>query len=385
MNSRARTCVWMLEVAIINMRFVGDIILDEPNPDFFLDRIRPHLAQCDLLVGHVEVPHTTRGEERDFDVPAPPANPENLKALSRSGFHVATLAGNHISDHGANGIADTRAALADGGILTTGAGRNLQQALEPAIVDRDGVRVGVLSFNCVGPRESWASETKAGCAYVHILTHYELEMANPGGPPKIYTFADPDSLDAMKSHIAAVRRSVDVLAVALHKGIVHRPTTLAMYERPVAHAAVDAGADIVVGHHAHILRGIEVYHGKPIYHGLGNFVVATRALSDGNSDNAARRAWVRRRKEVFGFVPDPDYPLYPFHPEAKNLMIADCHLRDDGTIDAGFIPAWMHPSAQPELLDPVSGAEVVRYVERISTDAGLAPRLSRDGVRVAIR
>ena len=120
---------------------------------------------------------------------------------------------------------------------------------------------------------------RPGCAYVQVITHYELDHASPGGPPRIYTFAEPESTEAMLTDVEKLRREVDVLIVALHKGIGHTPAALAMYERPLAKAAIDAGADIVVGHHAHILRGIEMYKGRPIYHGLGNFVTVTRALN----------------------------------------------------------------------------------------------------------
>ena len=359
----------------------GDLVLDQPQADQFFDLVRGDLAAADILIGHVEVPHTLRGAESVGDVPAPPADPANVAALGRAGFHVATLAGNHIHDRGAEGIADTRQLLADAGLAVTGAGADLGEALSPAIVSRGGRRVGVLSFNCVGPKQGWAGAHRAGCAYVHILTHYELEMANPGGPPKIYTFADPDSLEAMQAAIAALRTKVDVLVVALHKGLVHVPAQLAMYERPVARAAIDAGADIVIGHHAHILRGVEVYRGKPIFHGLGNFVVVTQALS-GEGDNEARRAWAQKRKQLFGFTPDPEYPLYPFHPEAKNLMVAVCDIAADGTIEAGFRTGWMTPQGQPEFLSGARAEAVADYVMSISEKAGLKPRFSWKGDKV---
>jgi len=69
----------------------------------------------------------------------------------------------------------------------------------------------------------------------------------------------------------------------------------------------------VVGHHADILRGIETYRGRPIFHGLGNFVTVTRALSVTTSPQ--RRAWAARRRTLFGFEPDPKMPAYPFHPQ----------------------------------------------------------------------
>src|SRR4029077_19244263 len=130
-------------------------------------------------------------------------------------------------------------------------------ARRPALIEQGGLRLGFVSYNCVGPRESWAGPNRAGCAYLHVLTHYELNYASPGGPPEVYTFADPKTLDAMAADVDALRRQVDIVIVALHKGLGHTPATIAMYERQIAKAAIDAGAHAVVGHHAHILQGME--------------------------------------------------------------------------------------------------------------------------------
>jgi len=370
----------MVSATSLKLMLVGDLILDEPDPDSFFEPARSILRQADLLVGHVEVPHTRRGRENTSDVPAPPSNPENLAALKRAGFHIATLAGNHISDAGPNGIEDTIATLRQLDIATTGAGMNLAEAREPAIVTRQGLKVGTLSYNCVGPKDSWAGEKKAGCAYVHVITHYELDHASPGGPPRIYTFAEPESTDAMLADIEKLRREVDVLIVALHKGIGHTPAVLAMYERPLAKAAIDAGADIVVAHHAHILRGIEVYKGRPIYHGLGNFITVTRALNMESNSSPKRLEWARRRRELFGFEPDPDYPTYPFHPEARNAMIAVCEIGAECACKAGFIPCWVNPKGQPEICgDDARGREVASYIEQITRKASLRTDFEWDG------
>ena len=362
----------MQRVRQVRILLVGDLILDEPQPDSFFDQVRPVLHNADVVVGHVEVPHTTRGVEASSDVPAPPSDPEHLLALGRAGFHVATLAGNHIFDSGPYGIEDTIATLRQQGIQTTGASSTLAGARQPAIVDRNGLLVAVLSYNCVGPKDSWASATKPGCAYVRVITHYELDHASPGGPPRIYTFADPETMEAMQADIEALDALVDITIVALHKGVGHTPALLAMYERQVAKAAVDAGADIVVGHHAHITRGVETYRGRPVFHGLGNFVTVTRALNVEANASPQRLAWAKRRKELFGFEPDPDYPTYPFHPEAKNAMIAVCDVDKTGVQRAGFMPCWITPSGAPEPLgDDARGVAVARYVEDITSLAGL--------------
>lgn len=351
---------------------VGDLILDEPDPDRYFAPSRETLHQGDVVIGHVEVPHTTRGSEQSTDIPAPPANPLHLQALPRAGFHVATLAGNHIHDAGPAGIEDTAEVLRGLGVATTGAAENLAAARAPAIVERRGVRVGVLSYNCVGPREGWATSKKAGCAYVKVLTHYDLDYASPGGPPRVYTFCDPDSLDAMAADVAQLRLAADIVVVAFHKGSGHTPAKIEMYERPVARAAVDAGADVVVGHHAHILRGIEVYRGKPIFHGLGNFVCVTRALSPSGNDSAERAAWARRREQIFGFRPDPAMPTYPFHPESRHTLIAHCRVAADGSVEAGFVPCYIDGDARPVPQARAAGGEAVAdYVRRITEAAGL--------------
>jgi hypothetical protein len=375
----------MSDSTTLKLMLVGDLILDEPEPDSFFECARNTLKEADVLVGHVEVPHTRRERENTFDVPAPSSNPDNLTALKRAGFHVATLAGNHIFDAGAAGIEDTIANLRQLGIATAGAGMRLDEARKPATVACQGTVVGTLSYNCVGPKESWADENKAGCAYVQVITHYELDHATPGGPPRIYTFAEPETSEAMQADIEKLRREVDVLIVALHKGIGHTPAVLAMYERPLAKAAIDAGADIVVGHHAHILRGIEIYKGRPIYHGLGNFVTVTRALNIEENPNPKRLEWARRRQELFGFEPDPDYPTYPFHPEAQNAMIAVCDIGSEGVRKAGFIPCRVNPKGQPEICGKDErGRAVVSYIEQITRKAVLHTQFEwdRDLVRV---
>jgi hypothetical protein len=370
----------MADAASLKLMLVGDLILDEPDPDSFFEPACSVLRRADVLVGHVEVPHTRRGRESTSDIPAPPSNPDNLSALKRAGFHIATLAGNHISDAGPDGIEDTIATLRKLDIATTGAGMNLAEAREPAIVVRQGLRVGTLSYNCVGPKDSWAGGKRAGCAYVQVITHYELDHASPGGPPRIYTFAEPESTDAMLTDVEKLRRDVDVLIVALHKGIGHTPAVLAMYERPLAKAAIDAGADIVVGHHAHILRGIEVYNGRPIYHGLGNFVTVTRALNIEANPSPKRLEWARRRRELFGFEPDSNYPTYPFHPEARNAMIAICEIGADGVRKAGFIPCWVNPKGQPEICsDDERGQAVASYIQHITEKTTLRANFEWDG------
>jgi capsule synthesis protein PGA_cap len=363
----------------------GDLILPEDEADWLFDQTRDVLQSADVVVGHVESFHTLRGHHATAEPGTgyTPRDPHILEAIPRAGFHVATMAHNHSYDGGPAAIEDTRDVLRAQGMLTTGAGLNLDEARAPAILERDGVRFGFLSYNCVGPRASWAMSTKAGAAYVHVLTHYENEVAGPGLPPtSTYTFVASDSLGAMQDDISALREQVDIVSVSMHIGLVHVPDgKLADYERPLTKAAIDAGADVVVGHHAHALRGVEVYKGKPIYHGLGNFVTVMKPVA--NNPDAQKWNQMRYRLGLTPFEPDPDYPTYRFLPEAKNTMIAYLAVGKDGVHAAGFIPCWVNPKAQPVALGRSSkGEEVADYVQSLNDKSGLKADFRWVGDRV---
>lgn len=361
--------------AAISILLTGDLVLDEPDGAWWLAGIAPALRSADLAIGHLEVPHTNRGAELKGDVPAPGAPPENLAAIARAGFGMLSMAGNHIADCGAEGIADTIAGLDALGVAHTGAGLTLAAARRPAATLVDGMAVALLSYNCVGPEMSWAGEDRAGCAYLRI----ETADGAPIAPASDLAILSDEAVDTLRADLAAARQQADLVLVALHKGIVHTPARLAPYERALSHAAIEAGADAVIGHHAHIVRGIEYHRGRPIFHGLGNGCVVTRALSPAQ-DHPARAAWAERRKAMFGFEPDPAYALAPFHPEAVNAFIGRLSVGQDGAIRAGVVSVHVEPPGRPVLATPERAEEIMAYVERITRDAGLpAIRIGADG------
>jgi poly-gamma-glutamate capsule biosynthesis protein CapA/YwtB (metallophosphatase superfamily) len=351
-----------------DLLFTGDLVLDVPEPDYWLSGIAPATQAAQVTIGHLEVPHTRGRSVLQTDVPAPGADPDNLDALKAAGFTAVTMAGNHIADCGAAGIADTIGRLDQLGIRHCGAGANLSLARASARLQIAGRTLSLLSYNCVGPEEGWASEERAGCAYVRINERDGGHIS----PSAALTEADAHSLELMQQDIRRANSDSDWVAVALHKGIVHTRARLAPYERPVAHAAIDAGATLVIGHHAHILRGIEFYRGRPIFHGLGNGCVVTTALGPGQS-NPARAAWVKRRRELFGFEPDPAYTLAPFHPEAIHALLARVKCSDDGRIETGFIPLYVEPPGRPVLAGNDFRDRVMDYVGSITQEAGLPP------------
>lgn len=344
---------------------LGDLILDVPEPDHWLSGIAPLLATGDVVIGHLEVPYTHCTDEVKGDVPAPGADPAHLDALARAGVTAVSMAGNHMMDCGPVGLADTIAGLERNAILHAGAGPDLRQARAPAFIAAGERRIALLSYNCVGPELSWAGGDKAGCAYVRVTP----EDGSASRPQASLVHIDPASQAAMEADIRAARAQADLVIVALHKGVTHSPATLAPYERPLAAAALAAGADVVAGHHAHITQGIEIVGGKPVFHGLGNGCVLTHALSPAQ-DHPARAEWVERRKKLFGFEPDPAYPLAPFHPEAVNGMIGEVIWHEDGHVDFGVIPIWFEPPGRP-VPAGARAQEILAYIDATGVAAGL--------------
>lgn len=363
------------ELTLLN---VGDIILG-PEPDHYFTEVSPTLTSADVVVGQLEVPHTTRNKKA-MELGRDPAN---LRPLVTNGFDLVTMAGNHIMDAGREGVEDTIAWLDRHEIAHAGAGLDLQEARRPVIMEKKGTRIGYLNYNCVGPKHTWASEQRSGCAYLNIITHYELDHETPGGPPTIYSWADMASLRTMEADIRALRPLCDVLVVAFHKGIGHTPVKIAQYEQQVSYAAIDAGADLVVAHHAHILRGVEVYKGKAIYHGLCNFVTWAPFLAPSADEDP--NSWAKRRIEIFGFEPDPRYPTYPFHPEAIYTMIAKSVIRGGCIMRNSYLPCIILPDGKPKVCkNDQEGQIVFDYIETITRKARLNAIFRWEGDEVVI-
>ena len=342
-----------------------------PQGEFFLSLAAPVLKSGDIVVGQGEVAFTSRGVSTFAEIftPSPGCPPSNMGALASAGFNVITLAGNHIWDMGAPGIEDTIDGLRNYGIAVVGAGMNIDEARRPDIIDRNGTRFGFLNYSCVGSMGQWATSAKPGCAYVHIISHYEMNTGNPGGPPDVYTFAEPRSLRAMVDDVQKLRHLCDILVVVFHKGIVHTPD-IAMYDQQVSYAAIDAGADLVLGHHAHYLKGIEQYKGKVIFHGLGMFVLAGAGLKGVILTEEQRRSR--------GSLAAPSLSVghsLKGDPVSNRTIIAKCIIDDRKIKQVSYLPCLINEQMQPEVLkNDERGQQAFDFMDRITRGAGLNAR-----------
>ncbi len=379
---------------------VGDLIVDTTRPDEVFELVAPLFRSADVVVGQGELPFTSRGTSTfpDLNYSSLPCDPENIKALAKAGFDVITTASNHTWDAGVHGVEDTIAGLRENGIACCGAGMNLEEARKPVIIEREGTKFGFLAYNCSGPRGSWATKKKPGCAYVDACVSYEEGTPTIGGIPIVRTFAEPQSLKAMEDDIRNLRPLCDVLVVSFHKGIGYIPARIADFEQQISYAAIDVGADVIFSHHAHILKGIETYKGKVIYHGLGNFVTVCEVehqnyfrygsfikMGKGHpkSQSESEEEQKKHTQELLRnhggpFVFEPGGKECVFPPAEINMsMIAKCTVENGKITKTGYLPCLINEHGQPEILkNDERGRKVFEYVDNISQAAYLNVRFA---------
>ena len=236
----------------------------------YTELVRPVLEKADLRFVNCMRTFSSRAV---FTEHARQVNqPVEMSKIFTSGlFDGITVANNHSYDSGPEALVDTRELLVARGLQVTGGGRNLAEARRPAILERNGVRVGYLGYTSVGKPESVPGPDKPGVAQVRVKTSFETH--GPHAPVRLRTEPEPDDLQMLVEDIARLRREVDVVVLAYHAGVIRLPRIISDYQVTVAHAAIDAGVDLVVGHSPHIPKAIEVYKGKTIFYSVGVFAM----------------------------------------------------------------------------------------------------------------
>jgi hypothetical protein len=257
--------------------------------------------------------------------------------------------------------------------------------------------VGFLAYCSVVPKGFDARESKSGVAPVRASTAYEQADWQPGTPPRIMTRAFPDDLDAMVKDIQSLRQAVDVLVVSMHWGVHFVPSVIAMYQYEVGHAAIDAGADIIIGTHAHILKGIEVYKGKVIFFSLCNFCMdlpiagpVAKAMAAAMQRSVITDVEIDRQNYCrighYAWEVDPEYPTYAFPGDSRKSILVKCRINDKKLRSVSFLPLWISKNGQPEPLpqsDPRS-EEVLNYMQWLCRDQRLDTGFIREGDEIRV-
>ena len=338
----------------VEMLILGDIQVHSRrgDPTTAFHRMRDTLKAADLVYANLEG-LLVKSVGPKTDIPDKPEwthpGPDGVKALKASNVSVVGVANNVAS--GRENILKSLAVLDANGILHTGAGRNINEAHKPAIVERKGVRIGFLQYTArwYQDKDMIATATEAGVAKISSLDGVTI---------------DSSDLSRVREDIKKLRSQVDIVVVSHHNRdgatpvqFGDRKATSAVgrdrtktedYQREFARVALDTGADLVFGHGTHRLQGVELYNGKPILYAIGHSTF--------------------------------DQPGYEKSTEGLVVRVV---IRDKAIQRVSFVPVTRDANNDVYLLDPTDaeGAKLVQLVKDSSTQL---PPLKVDGREVVL-
>lgn len=333
----------------ITLILAGDTNLQfRENPAGAFQHVVPLFRRADVRFVNLEGP--LAGPSEDPGAPDIPhkagwrhSEPRMVTGLVAAGTNVVGCANN--VTYPPSALLRSLAVLDDAGIAHCGGGRNRDSAREPVIFERKGVRFGFLSYTSVfWPVGHAAGRDAAGVATIKAHTAYQPhprigEM--PGGPPAVITWPDAEELASMREDVQRLRQRTDVVVLSCHWGV-SGSTQTCEYQRAIGRAAIQAGADVVIGHGPHVLHGIELIGGprgaRPIFYSLGNFAFDWTSM---------------RGKSLEG-------------------LLVRCTIREQRVVEVAFIPVQRNAQNDPVPLDPAAreGQAVVDQVRRHSAPYG---------------
>jgi poly-gamma-glutamate capsule biosynthesis protein CapA/YwtB (metallophosphatase superfamily) len=338
----------------VELALVGDVYVQRPDPDSTFVHVEKYLRAADIVFGNLETVVADL-EHLDAGGHGPRTDEWMIGAYVNAGFKVMNLANNPSMYRGTKGLQRTMEVLDKAGIAYGGGGKNLQEARRPTVVERKGVKVAFVCRTSVCTIDAAATAQRAGLAVVRVATAYEapppVPKEVPGAPPIIHTIPNAADVEALRQDISAAKDGADVVVVSWHWGI--SPYSggkgeLVGYQTEMAHLAVDAGADLVVGHHPHLVQPIEVYKGKSIFYSLANFV------HDGPS----------------------------FRGKKQDTILARCRIRSGKISEVCFVPGRINEQNQPELLKPAETPELLSHVREVSAAFGTVFQVREEEVAV---
>lgn len=243
-----------MEIAFVGDVMLGRLVAEElarRPPVYPWGDTLPLLRRADALVGNLEFVLADDGAPWPGKTFHFRADRRVVASLEAAGFALVSVANNHVLDFGPDAALQSLATLAQRGIRFAGAGANVDAARSPAVIRRDGLTIAMLAFTDNEP--DWeAGPESAGVHHVPVDRH------------------DPRAA-ALFDAVAREREVADLLIVSAHWGG-NWGIDVPRSHRSFARALVDAGADVVFGHSPHIVRGVEVFRGRPILYGAGDFV-----------------------------------------------------------------------------------------------------------------
>ena len=356
---------------------VGDVAACRVDPADIFRGCGAALGSGDLLFGQLETTITDRGAKAPNARLAMRCPPIMADAAAQAGFDVMSFAGNHCLDWGYEGFDDTLAHMARVGVPLCGAGQTLAAARAPVLMERGGLSFAFLAYSSILPEGYRAERNRPGSAPLRAHTLYEqVEYDQPGTPARILTRTHLQDLADLIADVTAASAQADIVILSLHWGVHMVEGVIALYQPERVHAAVAAGADAVIGHHPHILKGVEFIDGAPIFYSLGNFAIEQPQAFD---PAIVETDSFRHLMSLNPTAHPTD--IYVLPEDTRMTGIVRLHCTKQGVARTSFLPAWIADDSAPEMLPPSDPrfGRVATYLERISREHGLSLAVTPEG------
>jgi hypothetical protein len=369
----------------LRLAAVGDVTAFHKEPESGYVHVESLLAEMDVVVGQNERHYSNRRDIFPIGGFTELTAPEHAAALKLGHYDVLTFASNHLLDLGPDVLLETIGVLRELGFQVVGAGATIDEARAPAFVERDGTTFGFLAYCSVLRPNYEAGPTSPGAAPMRAYTHYHRKDWKPATAPRIVTFPVREDLEALLDDVRRARERCDILTVSMHWGLNGVTGTVPDYERDVARAAIDAGADVIHGSGPHRLKGIEVYRDRPIFYSLGNFCFDQPrwVLDEGRRRSLEHAGHMDRQ----GWTYDPEYEeWYAVPPENRKSLLAILEVTDRRLTRIAVRPVVINSRAQPvpQRAGDEGFEDVLGYVREISASQGFRTAFEVVGDEVVI-
>jgi len=326
------------------VRFVDGRIMesDEKEGKTVFDQVAPYFRKSDVNFCNLEASISDKGIPQAGRYAAFRSYPSMVEVLKEGKIDFVSVANNHSIDYGWEALSETMDLLKRNGIGSCGAGENMEAARRPALVEKKGLTIGLLSYtaNVNTPFGFKAGQERAGLAPVRISPFFLPDHTNQ------------EDVKAMQTDVKRLRASVDFLVASFHWGISEGGThTIALHQKKIAHHAIDAGADCIIGHHPHAIQGIEIYKGKPICYSLGNFF----------------------------FAMEEGFP--------RETMLFQCRFSPHSIHEVKFLPAYVSNEGHPEVVSPdqEEGSAIISLMKELCSELGTELAVKNQAAEVILK
>lgn len=319
---------------------------------------------ADLVMANLELPLTNSNTRADKAITLR-ADPAVAASFHKYGIDVVSVANNHAMDFGSAGLIETLDVLERQGIKAVGGGGNVEGAMSSEIFSIDDLKVAVMGFASTLPTGYAAGDDRPGVAPVRARSRFYIDSVTldeqPGISPWVETRVEEADLERACQQVAKAKQQADIVFVQMHWGIPNGwcaafQGPLADYQKPLGHALVDAGADVIIGSHPHIIHGVERYRNGVIAYSLGNFLFHSMGSQS---------------QSMLAVSSYPPYDLQSLQEgEARDGLIVEVCTTGKGLSAIRFRPIRMNSEGDPELLHGEDAVRVLKRLQRLSEDLG---------------